>query len=81
MKPVIILVHETVWQSWAKDFGTLAMIVSLIGIGIFLNSRALQFVGAIMAMIVIVYLSIGEGKRMTIDEARAYLTQIEQGKN
>lgn len=42
----VILITETTLQSWARDAGTLAMFIALIGIGVWLGSAAMQWVGA-----------------------------------
>lgn len=80
-KPEVILIKETLIVSLARDAGTLAMIVSMIGIGVFLESAAMQWVGAIMAFVTIATLDSGTRKRctMSVSEARRRLDEIERG--
>lgn len=44
--PRIILLHETALQSWARDASSVASIVVLVGLGVLLDSSAMQWVGA-----------------------------------
>lgn len=74
-KPKIIILHETVWQSWLRDASTFALFLGLIGIGVLLQSVALQWVGAIIA-----FISIGArplSKRLSFDAARKYIDELE----
>lgn len=47
----IIILHETVMQSWLRDIGTFAMTVGVISVGVILNSDAMQWVGAAMLIL------------------------------
>ena len=76
----IILVHETVRQSWARDAGTFLLFAGLIGIGIAAGSAAMQWIGAIMAFIATFARSAGKVERLSVDEARAKLDAIEAGR-
>ena len=77
----IILVHETVWQSWARDAGTFLLFASLIGIGIAADSDAMQWIAAIMAFITTFARSSGNVERLSVEEARAKLDAIEAASN
>jgi hypothetical protein len=44
----VLYIYETVLQSWSRDFGTFSCIASLIGIGVILESDAMQWFGAIV---------------------------------
>ena len=78
-KPEIIIVHERVLESWLRDAGTLATFCALIGIGVYLESSAMQWVGALIGF-TIVFLKasrhMGEN-RYNFDEARKKINQIE----
>ena len=78
-KKNVILVHETAMQSWAKDAGTLAMFVAMIGIGWVIDSVVMQVVGAIIAMASLSIVSMRRtiGKTYTVAEARKRLDEIE----
>lgn len=79
MNKTIIIVHETVWQSYARDAGTFVMVAGLIGLGVLLDSTAMQWFGALMAFLMLLI----RGNRrwhethMTIQEARAKLDELE----
>ena len=76
-KTQIIVIHETVLQSWARDIGTFAMFFALIGIGWLINSSAMQWAGAIIAFIAIVQRASGKVERLTIAGAREKLDELE----
>jgi len=75
----VILVHETILQSWAHDAGTFATIAGLVAIGVFLDSTALQWIGAIMGFCAVIARSSGtvQRSRMTVAQARIKLDEIE----
>lgn len=79
MSETTIIIHETVWKSYARDAGTFVMITAMIGLGVALDSSAMQWVGATFGFIAV--LSRGMGAlnvcRMTIPEARKKLDEIE----
>lgn len=47
-KVEIIILHETVRQSWLRDAGTFVVIVAVIGTGWLLGSEAMQWCGFVM---------------------------------
>lgn len=75
----VILVHETILQSFARDAGTFATIAGLVVIGVFLDSTALQWIGAIMGFCAVIARSSGtvQRSRMTVAQARIKLDEIE----
>jgi hypothetical protein len=76
--PQFILLHETALQSWARDAGTLATIVILIGLGVALDSGAMQWVGAIMFWISFLWRMGKKSKecqRLTPQQAADYLAE------
>ena len=74
----VIIIRESLATSIASDCFTFAMLASLIGIGIALDSGAMQWTGALMAMIGLAVKAAGKTDRVTIDEARAKLDQLER---
>lgn len=78
-KTEIIVIHETVLHSWARDAGTFAVFVAFIALGWMVDSAALQWVGAILAFIALFQRASGRVTRLTINEARAKLDEIEKG--
>jgi hypothetical protein len=77
----IILVKETPLKSWVRDASTFALFVSMIGVGVYLDSTALQWIGAIIAFITIMARAtwVKESHTYTISEARKRLDEIERG--
>lgn len=74
-KPQVIILHETVLQSWLRDASTFALFVGLIGIGILLQSVAMQWIGAIIGMFCLATIKIS--KRLSFDGARKYIDEVE----
>lgn len=77
--PELIVIHETIAKSWMKDASTLALFLALIGIGVFLQSSAMQWIGAIIGFVTILVTASGlkAKSRKTIAEARQYLDELE----
>jgi hypothetical protein len=75
-KPEVIIVHETVLQSWLIDASTFAMFLALIGIGVFLDSNAMQWIGAIIGFFTIVGRA-SRKQRLSVGEARKRLDELE----
>lgn len=79
--PTVLIIKEGWVQSWLRDASTFALFLALIGIGVFLESPALQWVGALIGFFHIA----GNARRMlkreslTIPEARAKLDALEAG--
>jgi hypothetical protein len=78
--PEVILLHETATQSWLRDASSVAMFVALIGIGVYLESSAMQWVGALVGFLAIIgkVARVGKDNRYTIPKARARLDEIER---
>lgn len=79
--PEVILLHERAGTSWRRDTSTVAGFVAMIGIGVLLDSAALQWVGAFIGFLAIASNTIRAFKdnRMTIEQARKRLDEIEAG--
>ena len=52
-KAQYIIVAETPLQSWLRDASTYAFVVATIGTGVFLDSSAMEWFGALVAFIAI----------------------------
>ena len=78
-KPEIIIVHETPAQSWKRDASSFALFLAIIGVGVALNSAAMQWVGAIIAFLTLIGSAIHmrDKCKMSIAEARKRLDEIE----
>lgn len=78
-KEHVIVLHETTLQSWCRDASTFSLFVGLIGLGVFLDSGAMQWMGAIFAFFAVSAKATGLHKRSrkTIAEARAFLNELE----
>ncbi len=74
----IILITESAIQSWARDASTLVMFVALIGIGVWLDSSAMQWMGAVIGFITIATRASKLRQNLTIEQARRRLDEIER---
>lgn len=74
----VIVLHETVLQSWARDAGSFAMIVGIIGVGVALDSSAMQWVGAVCAFLALIGRASGKTKRLTKAEAIEYIESLDK---
>jgi hypothetical protein len=72
-----IVITESIFQSWARDASTLALFVSLIGIGIALESSALQWVGAFVGFTVIMARAAGKAKKLTKEQAISFIKGLD----
>lgn len=77
-KLIVIRRQESVLVSWTRDASTLALVVALIGIGVVLDSSAMQWFGAIIAFIVIMIKASALEKTVLfdLDDAYAELNKI-----
>lgn len=78
-KVKIIVIRESLLESYAKDFGTLALFLALVSIGIALESAALQFVGAFVGTVIMLTWASHNGAKLTIKEAKRLLEDMERG--
>lgn len=75
----VIMLHESVAQSWARDASTFALFACLIGVGVVLDSSAMQWTGAMIGFItVFARAASSRSESMTISEARAFLDALEE---
>lgn len=78
-QPKVIIIVETVRQSWARDFGTFALVLSLWLIGHLADSAALEWLGIVAAIAITVSKAVSlvkrEGKVFTPQQAREWLDQ------
>jgi len=75
-KTEIIILHETVLQSYLVDSSTFLLFAALIGLGVFLDSGSLQWIGGLMGIFTICART-SRRNRLTIAEARARLDELE----
>lgn len=76
-KPTVIMLRETWQESWVRDASALALFVGLIGIGVLLDSAAMQWTGALVAFLSVLAFSGRHRVHLTIEQARAKLDEIE----
>lgn len=74
--PEVIIIRETAVQSVVSDAVTLATFSAMIGIGIWMDSAAMQWVGGIFFFCWI--LARRKAPRLTIKEARQRLDELER---
>jgi hypothetical protein len=81
VKPKVIILEETYLESLSKDVTTVALFISLVFIGVYLESNALQWMGAIIAFLSIAARASGWRKQqtMTREQALAYLYRTDSG--
>lgn len=75
----VIILRESAAQSLISDAGTALLFVSLIGLGVWLDSNAMQWAGALVAFLSVLARSSRFGRRLSISEARQCLDDIERG--
>lgn len=71
----VVLIRENWRESAARDVGTFVLIASLWSLGWYAGSSALEWIGVIFALVLILCraTTIFKKRRMTPDEARAWL--------
>lgn len=76
----IIILHETMLHSIAKDVFSCAMLLATIGVGVYIDSGALQWCAGIFWIIWIFSKSVAYGKNnaFSFDEARAKIDALEE---
>lgn len=80
-KKEVIILYETALQSWIRDASSAVMFIALIGIGVLLESSAMQWVGALLGFLVIIGKAVNHHNKskMTVAQARKRLDEIEAG--
>lgn len=73
----VIIIRESVMESIITDTFTFATVVGIILVGKWVNSDALQWIGGFMTMMLIMSWASNK-ERLTVNEARAKLDQIER---
>lgn len=76
-KTIRIAQGETIAQSWMRDASSYALAVALIGSGVWVESSAMQWLGALVFFVVSISKGSGLIKDMTIEQAREYLDNLE----
>ena len=76
---IIMLVDDRLFKSLLSDACTVISFVAMIGIGVLLESSAMQWVGALMWMMAVIGKAalISSKQRYTISEARSELDKLE----
>ena len=78
-KPEVIILHETVAHSIAKDVISIAALTAGVALGVYMQSAAMQWVAGVLWVLMILSAAFrkGEDRRMTIAAARKRLDEIE----
>lgn len=81
-KPQVILIRESLTTSVLRDAITFCMTLGLIGIGIWADSSAMQWVGALMTFMAFYARVSGlrAASTYSIPEARTRLDELEAGR-
>lgn len=76
----VIIIHERAGTSWRRDMSSVVAFVALIGIGVLLESSAMQWIGAVFGFVTILanVRRILNDNRMTTDQARKRLDEIDR---
>lgn len=77
-RPVVILVHENVRESLARDLGTFCIFAVFMALGVLVGSEPMQWVGAALAGLAIIRATMGISDRYTVAQARERLDEIER---
>jgi len=81
-KTEIIILRESVIGSLIKDLGTVVVFLVLIGFGVYMQSCAMQWTGAIIGWVVVSSMATRIHKgymKFTIVDARKRLDEMEAG--
>lgn len=81
-KPEVILIVDGAWESLGRDASSLAFVFACIGLGIWLDSAAMQWFGAVVAFLALILRAgaVAKNNVYTVDGARKRLDEIEAGK-
>ena len=79
--PEVIVIHESVLASYLKDIGSIVSLLAAVGLGIWLDSAALQWVAGLLWIVMVLTASVKSmnGNRMTVSDARKKIDEIEAG--
>ena len=79
---MVVLVDDRLWKSVGRDVVSMVTLVAMVGVGVLLQSSALQWVGAIIWFLWIIgkAASVDKKHKMTIAQAREFLDKLEGGK-
>ena len=81
LKPKLIsIVHENLKESVASDCFTFGMLVGVVLVGKWVDSDALQWIGGLMVIFGVISKTFYKFPKMTIDQARSKLDEIEDPK-
>lgn len=73
---IIKISTETMLQSWISDLSSFVLAVSLIGIGVYLKSDAMQWLGFVMFFLVSLVKGSGKIKKFTPEQAIEYIKEL-----
>lgn len=76
-KTEFVVIHETTLQSWGRDASTFVLFAALIGLGVLLDSSAMQWMGAIVGFIAVCARTRPNVHRVDANGARRLLDKIE----
>lgn len=76
----VIVIRESLGESIAKDVSSVAALTAAVSLGVWLESSAMQWIGGVLWIIAIVsrLLRLLKDNRMSIEEARAFLDELEE---
>lgn len=77
---ITVNIKPTQVQAWGRTVRAFLLIAALIGPGIVLDSAAMQWMGFLIVLLVVVSLAVGSDKAnkgLTPDQARARIAELE----
>lgn len=78
---ITVNIKPTQVQAWGRTVRSFLLIAALIGPGILLDSAAMQWMGFLIVLLVVVGLAVGSDKAnkgLTPDQARARIAELEE---
>jgi hypothetical protein len=79
MTKEVIIIHETVAQSVIKDAVSIGALTLAVGLGVYMQSTAMQWVAGVMWVLYMLSASLKNwsDRKMTVEAARKRLDEIE----
>lgn len=74
----IIFIRESMWQSIVSDTFTYGGLLAMIGVGVWLDSNALQWIAGLMWVLALGGRLRNESGRMTLEQAKKKIEEWEQ---
>lgn len=77
-KRQVIIIHETIKEAVVHGGASLITGIALVGMGKWVESSAMEWLGAVLTILTVVARSLSINRIFTIEDARAELDRIER---